>query len=81
MSKLVVVTTGPATSVQDAGRFGAQRYGLTTSGAMDRVPLAMANSLPETRRLPPPSRLALSVHHSRRATVPYVCRVGSDTSG
>ncbi len=37
MSKLVVVTTGPATSVQDAGRFGAQRYGLTTSGAMDRV--------------------------------------------
>ena len=45
MSKLVVVTTGPATSVQDAGRFGAQRYGLTTSGAMDRVSLAMANSL------------------------------------
>lgn len=45
MSKLVVVTTGPATSVQDAGRFGAQRYGLTTSGAMDRVSLAMANTL------------------------------------
>lgn len=45
MSRLVVVTTGPATSVQDAGRFGAQRYGLTTSGAMDRVSLAMANSL------------------------------------
>lgn len=45
MSQLVVVTTGPATSVQDAGRFGAQRYGLTTSGAMDRVSLAMANCL------------------------------------
>lgn len=45
MSKLVVVTAGPATSVQDAGRFGAQRYGLTTSGAMDRVSLAMANCL------------------------------------
>ncbi|HEX7791323.1 MAG TPA: biotin-dependent carboxyltransferase family protein [Afipia sp.] len=45
MSKLVVVTTGPATSVQDAGRFGAQRYGLTTSGAMDRVSLAIANCL------------------------------------
>lgn len=45
MSKLVVVTTGPATSIQDAGRFGAQRYGLTTSGAMDRVSLAMANTL------------------------------------
>ncbi|EKS38030.1 biotin-dependent carboxyltransferase family protein [Afipia broomeae] len=45
MSKLVVVTTGPATSIQDAGRFGAQRYGLTTSGAMDRTSLAMANTL------------------------------------
>ncbi|HEX7883126.1 MAG TPA: biotin-dependent carboxyltransferase family protein [Afipia sp.] len=45
MSRLVVVTTGPATSVQDAGRFGAQRYGLTTSGAMDRVSLAIANCL------------------------------------
>lgn len=45
MSKLVVVTVGPATSIQDAGRFGAQRYGLTTSGAMDRVSLAVANRL------------------------------------
>ncbi|MES2749739.1 MAG: biotin-dependent carboxyltransferase family protein [Pseudomonadota bacterium] len=43
MSKLVVVSVGPATSIQDAGRFGAQRYGLTTSGAMDRVSLAVAN--------------------------------------
>lgn len=45
MSELVVVSAGPATSVQDAGRFGAQRYGLTTSGAMDRVSLAIANCL------------------------------------
>ena len=45
MSRLVVLSVGPATSVQDAGRFGAQRYGLTTSGAMDRVALAMANDL------------------------------------
>jgi biotin-dependent carboxylase-like uncharacterized protein len=45
MSQLVVLSVGPATSVQDAGRFGAQRYGLTTSGAMDRVALAIANTL------------------------------------
>ena len=45
MSQLIVVTVGPATSVQDAGRFGAQRYGLTTSGTMDRVALAAANCL------------------------------------
>jgi len=43
MSKLVVNTVGPATSVQDAGRYGAQRYGLTPSGAMDLLGLAAAN--------------------------------------
>src|SRR6202041_1212989 len=32
-------------SVQDGGRYGAQRYGLTPSGAMDRLALAAANVL------------------------------------
>jgi biotin-dependent carboxylase-like uncharacterized protein len=45
MSKLVISTIGPASSVQDAGRHGAQRYGLTPSGAMDRLALAAANTL------------------------------------
>lgn len=45
MSKLAVIRVGPLTSVQDAGRFGAQRYGLTTSGAMDMPALATANVL------------------------------------
>ena len=45
MSRLVIETAGPATSVQDVGRLGAQRYGLTTSGAMDRRSLAVANAL------------------------------------
>ncbi len=45
MSKLVVSAIGPASSVQDGGRHGAQRYGLTPSGAMDRLSLAAANSL------------------------------------
>lgn len=45
MSKLVVVSVGPATSIQDGGRFGTQRYGLPPSGAMDRVSLAVANCL------------------------------------
>jgi biotin-dependent carboxylase-like uncharacterized protein len=31
--------------VQDGGRHGAQRYGLTPSGAMDRLALAAANTL------------------------------------
>jgi biotin-dependent carboxylase-like uncharacterized protein len=45
MSKLVISSIGPASSVQDGGRHGAQRYGLTPSGAMDRLALATANIL------------------------------------
>jgi 5-oxoprolinase (ATP-hydrolysing) subunit C len=45
MSKLVISAIGPASSIQDGGRYGAQRYGLTPSGAMDRLALAVANSL------------------------------------
>jgi biotin-dependent carboxylase-like uncharacterized protein len=45
MSKLVLSAIGPASSVQDGGRPGAQRYGLTPSGAMDRLALATANTL------------------------------------
>jgi biotin-dependent carboxylase-like uncharacterized protein len=47
MSKLVISAIGPASSVQDGGRHGAQRYGLTPSGAMDRLALAAANCLVE----------------------------------
>jgi biotin-dependent carboxylase-like uncharacterized protein len=45
MTHLKIIQIGPASSVQDAGRFGAQRYGLTPGGAMDRVALAAANAL------------------------------------
>jgi 5-oxoprolinase (ATP-hydrolysing) subunit C len=45
MTALVVVTADPATSVQDGGRQGAQRFGLPPSGAMDRTALAVANTL------------------------------------
>jgi 5-oxoprolinase (ATP-hydrolysing) subunit C len=45
MTKLVITSIGPASSVQDGGRYGAQRYGLTPSGAMDRLALAAANVL------------------------------------
>lgn len=45
MTKLVVASIGPASSVQDGGRHGAQRYGLTESGTMDRLALAAANTL------------------------------------
>jgi biotin-dependent carboxylase-like uncharacterized protein len=45
MSRLFVTAVGPGTSVQDGGRYGAQRYGLTPSGAVDRLALAAANHL------------------------------------
>jgi biotin-dependent carboxylase-like uncharacterized protein len=45
MTRLVVSSIGPVSSVQDGGRHGAQRYGLTPSGAMDGLALAAANTL------------------------------------
>jgi biotin-dependent carboxylase-like uncharacterized protein len=36
---------GAGASVQDAGRFGLQRYGVSPAGAMDREALALANAL------------------------------------
>jgi len=45
MPKLAIASIGPASSVQDGGRPGSQRYGLTPSGAMDRLALAAANTL------------------------------------
>jgi 5-oxoprolinase (ATP-hydrolysing) subunit C len=53
MTKLVISSIGPASSVQDGGRFGAQRYGLTPSGAMDRLGLAAANCLAGNTPLAP----------------------------
>lgn len=45
MNALEVLEAGPYTTVQDRGRFGGQRYGLGTAGAMDLHSLAVANSL------------------------------------
>lgn len=45
MTELVVRACGPRTSLQDFGRIGFQRYGVSNSGAMDRLALAVANTL------------------------------------
>jgi 5-oxoprolinase (ATP-hydrolysing) subunit C len=45
MTELVVKTCGPMTSLQDRGRLGYQRFGVSPSGAMDMRSLAMANAL------------------------------------
>ena len=42
---LRVDQAGPVTSIQDIGRFGAQRFGLGPAGALDRLSLAIANTL------------------------------------
>jgi len=45
MSALVVLATGPSTTVQDLGRPGHARLGVGTSGAADRASLRLANRL------------------------------------
>lgn len=52
-ARLAVSSIGPASSVQDGGRYGAQRYGLTPSGAMDRLGLAAANCLAGNAQMTP----------------------------
>lgn len=42
---LMVVDAGLSTTIQDRGRFGSQRFGLSTSGALDVLSLAIANQL------------------------------------
>ncbi len=42
---LRVVASGLGTSVQDAGRFGYQRFGVSTAGVLDRVAMAAANTI------------------------------------
>jgi len=52
MIDLVVKSCGPMTALQDRGRLGYQRFGVSPSGAMDPRALALANALvgnpPET---------------------------------
>jgi biotin-dependent carboxylase-like uncharacterized protein len=45
VSALIVTTCGAMTSLQDFGRSGWQRHGVSNSGAMDRLALATANVL------------------------------------
>lgn len=45
MSALVVDRCGPGASVQDGGRVGWRRHGVSGAGAMDRLALAVANAL------------------------------------
>ncbi|MGW9332511.1 5-oxoprolinase subunit C family protein [Bosea sp. NPDC055594] len=45
MSELLVEACGALTTVQDAGRFGLRRFGVSPAGAMDATALARANAL------------------------------------
>ena len=45
MTALAVLRAGPGLSVQDGGRLGYRRYGVSTAGAADRAALALANLL------------------------------------
>ena len=45
MTSLQLLRCGPGTSIQDRGRFGWHRHGITSSGAADQMALAAANAL------------------------------------
>ena len=45
MTHLRIKSCGAMTSLQDLGRIGHQRYGVSPAGAMDRPALVIANAL------------------------------------
>jgi len=45
VAEIEILDCGAATTIQDAGRYGLQRFGVGPAGAMDRDSLAMANLL------------------------------------
>ena len=45
--KMKIISAGPLTTVQDRGRFGYMRYGITTSGVMDEKAYNYGNYLVE----------------------------------
>ncbi len=50
MTRLIVKSAGPFTTVQDLGRYGYQKYGIPPSGAMDGFALQIANILSGNKR-------------------------------
>lgn len=44
-SVVEVIEAGPLSTIQDRGRFGYQRFGISASGAMDTVAFRLANAL------------------------------------
>jgi biotin-dependent carboxylase-like uncharacterized protein len=44
-ASLEVIAAGPGSTLQDRGRFGHQRFGVSTAGAADPLLLAVANTL------------------------------------
>jgi len=45
MAEILIKDSGPFTTVQDKGRFGYQKFGMPTAGAMDKFSYTIANLL------------------------------------
>ena len=43
--KMTILSAGPLTTIQDKGRYGYMRYGITTSGVLDDKAYAYGNAL------------------------------------
>lgn len=58
-AKLKIVQVGPSVSVQDGGRAGHLRFGVSGSGAMDRAALVLANAALNNSPLHPAVEVSL----------------------
>ncbi|MCL6636688.1 MAG: biotin-dependent carboxyltransferase family protein [Alicyclobacillus sp.] len=72
---VVVIRPGLWTTVQDAGRHGFQRFGVSVGGALDRFSMAVANALVGNPLHAPVLEITLTgpVLHFQRSAVLAVC--------
>ena len=61
MARLHIIAAGPYDTIQDRGRFGWRRYGVSPSGPMDTTSFAFAHALAESNTQEPAIEIGLSL--------------------
>ena len=61
MARLQIIAAGPYDTIQDRGRFGWRRYGVSPSGPMDATSFAFAHALAVLNRQEPAIEIGLSL--------------------
>lgn len=79
-SMITILKPGFLTTIQDIGRYGYQKYGVITSGAMDSLSLRLANLLVGNEENQPALEITLQGPHIRFQQDSLIAVTGGDLS-